>query len=136
MCLQLDYVPLWLAKISITPNMKENSPELVEKLIKYQLKAKDALAAAFLPQTAKPVKRKRIVKKEKVALYIGTHSSVLVIGDEMYDLETNECEDLNVLVPKLIEMNVNQIPDVVKAYLSLHDSSPKMECSWSVECDS
>jgi len=50
LCLQLDYVPLWLAKISITPSMKENNPELVDKLVNYQLKAKDVLAAAFLPQ--------------------------------------------------------------------------------------
>lgn len=50
LALQLDYVPLWLAKISITPNMKESDPELVKKLVKYQLKAKDVLAAAFLPQ--------------------------------------------------------------------------------------
>ncbi len=50
LCLQLDYVPLWLAKISITPNMKANHPELVEKLIKYQLEAKDILAATFLPK--------------------------------------------------------------------------------------
>ncbi len=51
LCLQLDYIPLWLAKISITPNMKENNPELVDKLVKYQLKAKDVLAAAFLPES-------------------------------------------------------------------------------------
>lgn len=50
LCLQLDYLPLWLAKIAITPTMKQNNPELVEKLVKYQLKAKDALAAAFLPE--------------------------------------------------------------------------------------
>lgn len=50
LCLQLDYVPLWLAKISITPNMKETNPELVQKLVNYQLKAKDVLAAAFLPK--------------------------------------------------------------------------------------
>jgi len=37
LCLQLDYVPLWLAKISITPNMKANHPELVEKLINRNL---------------------------------------------------------------------------------------------------
>lgn len=48
LALQLDYIPLWLAKISITPSMKENSPELVEKLVKYQLKVKDVLAAAFI----------------------------------------------------------------------------------------
>lgn len=48
LCMELDYLPLWLAKISITPKMKENNPELVEKLITYQLKAKDVLASAFL----------------------------------------------------------------------------------------
>ncbi len=49
LCLKLDFLPLWLAKISITPNMKENNPELVDKLVKYQLQAKDILAAAFIP---------------------------------------------------------------------------------------
>lgn len=48
-CLKLDFVPLWLAKISITPTMKGVTPELAERLEAYQLKAKDALAAAFLP---------------------------------------------------------------------------------------
>lgn len=52
LCLQLDYLPLWLAKISITPTMKRDNPELVEKLVAYQLKAKDVLAAAFLPKIA------------------------------------------------------------------------------------
>ena len=48
LCLKLDYLPLWLAKISITPKMKKENPELVEKLVEYQLKAKDVLAEAFL----------------------------------------------------------------------------------------
>lgn len=55
LCLQLDYVPLWLAKISITPKMKKNNPDLVKKLIKYQLKAKDVLAEAFLPKQQKKI---------------------------------------------------------------------------------
>lgn len=60
LCLQLDYIPLWLAKISITPSMKENNPELVDKLVKYQLQAKDVLAKAFLSKTKrdKPKKEK------------------------------------------------------------------------------
>lgn len=54
-CLMIDFLPLWLAKIRITPAMKQNNPKLAEKLIQYQLKAKDVLAAAFLPaQTNKP----------------------------------------------------------------------------------
>lgn len=48
-CLKLDYVPLWLAKISITPTMEQETPELAEKLMQYQLKAKDVLAEAFIP---------------------------------------------------------------------------------------
>ena len=48
LCLDLDYVPLWLAKIAITPTMQRENPVLVKKLIDYQLKAKDVLAAAFL----------------------------------------------------------------------------------------
>ena len=52
--LKLDYVPIWLAKISITPTMEAETPELAEKLMEYQLKAKDVLAAAFLPVTAVP----------------------------------------------------------------------------------
>ena len=50
LCLDLDYIPLWLAKISITPTMQKKNPELVQKLITYQLKAKDVLAEAFLPK--------------------------------------------------------------------------------------
>lgn len=48
LCLNLDYIPLWLAKIAITPTMQKENPVLVKKLIDYQLKAKDVLADAFL----------------------------------------------------------------------------------------
>lgn len=51
-CLHLEYVPLWLAKISITPTMERETPEVAERLVQYQLKAKDVLAAAFIPQYA------------------------------------------------------------------------------------
>lgn len=44
--IQLDYFLLWVARIS--PNILEGSAQ--ENLIEYQLKAKDVLAAAFLPQ--------------------------------------------------------------------------------------
>lgn len=50
LCIKLEFLPLWLAKISITPNMAENNPEITKRLIEYQLKAKDVLAQAFLPQ--------------------------------------------------------------------------------------
>ncbi|NRZ92200.1 phage antirepressor N-terminal domain-containing protein [Clostridium beijerinckii] len=48
LAIELDFLPLWLAKISITPNMKEEQPLVAEKLINYQLKAKNVLAEAFI----------------------------------------------------------------------------------------
>lgn len=138
LALQLDYVPLWLAKISITPNMKENNPELVEKLIKYQLKAKDVLAQAFLSQT-KPVKRntKRIGKKKtKITLYRGENSYIIMIGDDVYDLEEDEYTEIDSLIPELVFMNVSQIASVVKAHLSIHENKiQKLEREQTIECD-
>lgn len=52
--LKLDFVPLWLAKIAITPTMRAETPELAEMLEVYQLQAKDILAAAFLPVNSVP----------------------------------------------------------------------------------
>lgn len=49
--LRLDFVPIWLAKITITDKMQKENPGLAEKLLQYQLKAKDILAAAFLPSS-------------------------------------------------------------------------------------
>lgn len=48
LAIKLDFLPLWLAKISITPKMKKEKPLITEKLIRYQLKAKEALANAFI----------------------------------------------------------------------------------------
>lgn len=47
--LRIDFIPIWLTKIKITPKIKSEHPELAEKLLNYQLKAKDILADAFLP---------------------------------------------------------------------------------------
>jgi len=49
--IELDFLPLWLAKISITPNMQRHQPEVTEKLVQYQLKAKSVLASAFIQYT-------------------------------------------------------------------------------------
>ena len=48
--IRIDYIPLWLAKIPITERMEQDHPDLADKLLNYQLKAKDILAAAFLPK--------------------------------------------------------------------------------------
>lgn len=138
LALQLDYVPLWLAKISITPKMKESNPELVEKLIKYQLKAKDVLAQAFLPQT-KPARRspKRAGrKKTKIKLYRGEKSHILIIGDDVYHLEEDEYTEIDSLIPELLFMEVSQIAKVIRAHLSIHENKiQKLECEQTIECN-
>lgn len=48
--LRLDFIPIWLAKITITKKMAQNHPELADKLLEYQLRAKDILADAFMPK--------------------------------------------------------------------------------------
>jgi len=50
LCIDLDFLPLWLAKINA--NIMSDT-EVQDKLIEYQLKAKDVLAAEFLGQTVK-----------------------------------------------------------------------------------
>lgn len=52
--LRIDFIPVWLAKISITDKTKKENPELAEKLLDYQLKAKDILAEAFMPKIEPP----------------------------------------------------------------------------------
>lgn len=52
--LRIDFIPLWLAKIVITDKTKQENPDLAGKLLDYQLKAKDILAEAFLPNQEPP----------------------------------------------------------------------------------
>ena len=68
LAIELNYLPLWLAKIRITPNMVDEKKELVKKLVEYQLHAKDVLAAAFLNNKPKQLtlpkpKEHKIIKK-------------------------------------------------------------------------
>lgn len=46
--LRIDFIPLWLAKITITEKTRQERPDFAAKLLDYQLKAKDILANAFV----------------------------------------------------------------------------------------
>lgn len=48
LCLRIDFIPLWLAKITITEKTRLERPDFAEKLLNYQLKAKDILVNAFI----------------------------------------------------------------------------------------
>lgn len=52
--MRIDFIPLWLAKINITKTMLTEHPDLADKLLEYQLKAKDILAEAFMAKKEPP----------------------------------------------------------------------------------
>lgn len=135
LCLMLDFLPLWLAKISITPTMKRENPELVEKLITYQLKAKDVLADAFLkkekstaPAVVEPVKSVSTVptmQTQTVQLQFPTYDEKFValnekidkLYDDMGKLARMMLEKKNPVLeqPKVQEVIEIAVPKIVKS---------------------
>lgn len=69
-CLDNEFVPLWLAKISITPAMQKEHPEVADRLVQYQLKAAKVLADAFL--------RKATVKQNRPSLPSVNHATEIL----------------------------------------------------------
>lgn len=91
LCLELNFLPLWLAKFSITPTMKAEHPDLVNKLIDYQLHAKDVLAAAFLnkePETRPEHKTKgNILQVQLPEINVPDYSNeIKIMTDKMQRL--------------------------------------------------
>lgn len=123
--LQLDYVPLWLAKISITPNMKKEKPEVAEKLITYQLKAKDALAAAFLPTESKHSQKPA---GTPIRLYKNNKWYILTIGDEVYNLAPDEAKTINTAVWAMRKNGVEQVVEVVKTMIGGFKRDCRLKC--------
>lgn len=121
-CLQLDYLPLWLAKISITPKMKSLMPETVDKLIYYQLKAKDVLAEAFF---SKKTQENAIVPTQTIQL------SLPQIRDYSQELElvNQGIDGLYAKMDPILEHLVN----IEKRLLKMEKRS---EIPESVKCDS
>ena len=107
-CIDLDFLPLWLAKISITPTMQRESPDLVNKLIDYQLHAKDVLAAAFLnkePETRpKPKTKGNILQVQLPEINVPDYSNeIKIMTDKMQRL----IDDNILLNNKIDQLYVN-----------------------------
>lgn len=82
--IKVDFIPLWLAKIQITKKMEQDHPELADKLLEYQLKAKDILAEAFMPKQTMPQ-----TTDGKIALLAQGHTELKAEVDSIReDLET------------------------------------------------
>lgn len=52
LCFSTKILPLALAKISITPELEKSYPEVVEKLVRYQLECADVLYKHFMQKSA------------------------------------------------------------------------------------
>lgn len=62
LCLKLDHVPLWLAKINITTTMEQDNPDLADRMEQFQLRAKDVLAEAFIkPKATTPMSPAQLI---------------------------------------------------------------------------
>lgn len=104
-CIELDFLPLWLAKINanIIPN-----ESVQEKLIEYQLKAKDVLAAAFLPQqkpasVLEALAQTVQVLQEQDARLKRLEGTTQAIKDTIIQEPDNWREDMNRMFNKIVD---------------------------------
>ncbi len=105
LCIELDYLPLWLAKISITPTMKKEHSEIAEKLIEYQLKAKDILADAFLGKAKEWDLHREVGKIDRKRM---TYS----ISQNIYNAQAKTYSDYtNMVYEVLFGMTAKEIRD-------------------------
>lgn len=94
LCIELDFLPLWLAKISITPSMKNEHPEITEKLVEYQLKAKDVLAEAFLGQSKEWDLHREVGKIDRKRLTSSISQNIYNAQSKTYSEYTNMIYDV------------------------------------------
>lgn len=106
LCLKLDFLPLWLAKISITPKMKKENPELVDKLVEYQVKVKDVLAAAFLPRQV----QQRETAITPVEKFIDQQNNILQeIKEQQNQFQSTMLQSFQLLSQYIINQNTTSV---------------------------
>lgn len=94
LCIELDYLPLWLAKISITPAMKREHPDIADKLIEYQLKAKDVLAEAFLGKSKEWDLHREVGKVDRKRMTSSISQNIYNAQSKTYSDYTNMVYDV------------------------------------------
>lgn len=121
LCIELDYLPLWLAKISITPALKNEHPEIVKKLIQYQLKAKDVLAQAFLGKTQEWDLHREVGKIDRKKLTSSISKNIINAQSKTYSDYTNMIYDVlfGMTAKELRESrNIEKKSQLTRDYLS------------------
>lgn len=99
-CLHEKFVPMWLAQISLTPTMKRENPEAVDKLLRYQLEAADVLHKAFYETDE---------QKEKLHSSLGIEVKVADL-EVAVDAATEQLKDQSEKLQKVMDnMTINTI---------------------------
>lgn len=130
LCIELDYLPIWLAKISLTPNMKKNNPIAVEKLVSYQLKAKDVLAKAFIKPKETNLDQFQIPTTLSEALLLSANlakeNEIMKPKAEQFDLYLDDDGTLSLnQVAKALKTKRNKMMDFLRHKEVLNqDNSP------------
>lgn len=128
LCLKLDFVPLWLAKISITPTMESDNPELADRLEQYQLRAKDVLAAAFLPSVHKePKSAMELLRLQSQAMF-ELDERVNVLEDKLENQMTIDSGQQRELQKAVSRRVLDRAATVIPAW-ALDEQKPKFFAS-------
>lgn len=128
LCLKLDFVPLWLAKISITPTMESENPELADRLEQYQLRAKDVLAAAFLPAVHKePKSAMELLRLQSQAMF-ELDERVNVLEDKLENQMTIDHGQQRELQKAVSRRVLDRAATVIPAW-ALDEQKPKFFAS-------
>ena len=102
--IELDYLPIWLAKI----NPSRFSDELKEELMDYQLNAKDVLAEAFLGKRSRRITIDQIQVPQMMipigkSKYWEEIKNILLQNDEIRD---KACERMYKISTELVELKI------------------------------
>lgn len=128
LCLKLDFVPLWLAKISITPTMESDNPELADRLEQYQLRAKDVLAAAFLTAVHKePKNAMELLRLQSQAMF-ELDERVNVLEDKLENQMTIDRGQQRELQKAVSRRVLDRAATVIPAW-ALDEQKPKFFAS-------
>ena len=74
----------------------------------------------FRVEKPKRTKRKPIKQQDTIKSYVGRNDDIIiVIGEDIYVVDVDDSFLLSKFESKLRKMGVNQIPDVIKAYMSV-----------------